>query len=187
MFQNLQLLINRYLSLTGCSRSNVVYKNISTFLFSCIIGLVSNLIIIANPFYYNHDSVTTVSNNADWLLSQGKWFVTPLSSFYGEYNIHFIASILGIICFALAATVFVTVFGVNKTSTKWLIGALFTSFPSVATCMLYHSANYFGGAFLLAVCGSCMMLQESKVINVFGIILMCLSIGAYQANIGVNT
>lgn len=156
----------------------------NTFIFTFLSGLVIHLVVFAN-YVVNHDSIALPYNSLDWLICQGKWFVTPIVSWDGPINISYLATAMGIVAFSLSAVVFCVIFHIHI---KWecrLIGLCFVAFPSVATMELYQSADYFGIVFLLAIIGAYLLIKKGYINTIIGITCVVLSVGAYQPYIGV--
>lgn len=149
-------------------------------------GIIIHLFFLANH-YVNHDSVALYSNNLDWLLSQGKWFVTPLAALDGPINITYLSGLIGILAMSLAAYFFCEVFDLNKKWEKLIVGVSFVSFPMVAACFLYQGIDYFGLTFLLAIMSAYFIIKGKSILaKITGILLLVLSIGAYQAYLGAT-
>lgn len=157
----------------------------STFLFSVVAGVIVHLLVLTN-YITNHDSICLTGNNGDWLLGQGKWFVTPVSSLEGPLDVFFLSGVIGIVAVSLAAVVFCIHFEINSVWKCRLIGLCFVSYPSIATMSLYHAIDYFGITFLLAVLGAYFMCQKKLLNSIVGITLVVLSLGAYQAYVGAT-
>ena len=150
-----------------------------------LIGVLSHLFIISNN-YPNHDSIALTSNNADWLLVQGKWFVTPLTSLDGPINIPYFSAIIGLFAVSLASLVICETMDVRSSVCVITAGACIITFPSVATFMLYQSADYFGLTLLMAAIGTYFIAKSKKLLmSIAGIVILAFSIGAYQAYLGL--
>lgn len=156
----------------------------SIFVFCILTGIIIHLPILTG-ILFNHDSVTIVENNYDWLVVQGKWFVTPLASLDGMLNIPFLSGIVGIVSYSLAAVLVVYYFNVQEPIMQKIIGVSIVGTPSLATALIYQSSDYFGSSFLIAVIGAGLILQENIGLEALGVVVACISIGAYQANVGV--
>lgn len=167
-----------------CWLNNNLKRFCFTVFSSFIVGIIVHMIILVSGIH-NHDTVTLIFNNGDWLLSQGKWFVTPLASIEGDFDIFYMSGIIGIISFAIAAGVCVVTWNVENKIIQLIVGITIVCSPSVATMLIYHAADYFGASFLMAVVGSSLIVFGGLFFNIMGIMLITVSIGAYQANISV--
>ena len=155
-----------------------------TFVFSFISGLIIHIVIIASGLH-NHDSIVLPYSDGSWLISQGKWFVTPFTSLDGPLDIYYLSGVIGIAAYALAAALVVVTFKVDNKAVSKLIGLCLVSCPSLGTGLIYHCGDYFGGSFFVAVLASCLIIQEGIINAVIGTGILCLAIGAYQANVSV--
>lgn len=148
-----------------------------------VAGFIIHFFMLAN-FMVNHDSAVLPYNNLDWLLVQGKWFVTPLASLEGPYVLHYFSLAIGLFAAALCAGVLCEMFSVQTVWCARLVGIVVIAFPSVSTMMLYISLDYFAMAALLAILGAYFMMQAGARNCLVGIGLLTLSLGAYQAFLG---
>lgn len=153
--------------------------------FTVIIGIVIHLFFMANQ-YVNHDSVVTYYNNNSWLLTQGKWFVTPLASFDSpSVNIVYSAGIIGLIAISLSSYIFCCIFNLHSKWVKKLVGISFVSFPAITACFLYQSLDFFGLTFLLTMVSAYFLVKRKGIIpTLAGLGFLTLSLGAYQAYLG---
>ena len=154
------------------------------FICSFVVGFVVHFVIISD-YYVNHDSIVLVTNFGGWLLSQGKWFVTPVTSLEGEFDIPYLASVIGLVAYSISGVIICILFHVQNKLHRIIIGIVLVTFPSVATMQLYHAVDYFGTTFLLAVLSAYMITKKGFFCNIIGIIIGVFSIGAYQAYVGV--
>lgn len=114
--------------------------NIVVFIF--VFGIITHLLIISN-LLYNHDSAFTVTNSYNWLITQGKYFVTPIHSFEGRYDLNAFLMLIGMFFISASSVIFCLTI---KNQNKWiiqLICIMFVTFPSVTTFGLYHCIDYF--------------------------------------------
>lgn len=160
---------------------NACFK--SAFISAMLTGILVHFVKLSNQIF-NHDSVILYSTNYDWLLSQGKWFVTPLMSYQGPVVMYYVGSIVGIAAIACIGGLICSIFGIQSKRYSCLIGAIFAAFPSVATTMLYNGCDYFMLTALLAVVAAYLIIKRDIFSNVLGVVLLTLSVAAYQAYIG---
>lgn len=146
-------------------------------------GVFIHFFALAN-FFVNHDSIVLPYNDLDWLLSQGKWFVTPLSSLEGPFVLNYLSMLIGLVAVSLCAGVLCKIFSIRSIWLARLIGVVMVAFPSVASIILYVSLDYFALAVLLAVLGAYFMMGDGWLNCLVGIGLVTLSLGAYQAFLG---
>lgn len=160
---------------------NSIFKY--TIISAFFIGMITHLFSLVNNLF-NHDSVLTVGTNADWLITQGKWFVTPLNAWKGSVMLPYVGGIAGMMCVALSAGVLCVIFQVRSRVSAFLIAGIMATFPSVATILLYNSLDYFVAAAFLAIASAYFMSRKPILCNAFGVVLLVFSLGAYQAYIG---
>lgn len=174
----------------GCRRSILYISSViksknfrDAFKATIIIGILVNLYILTNGFV-NHDSYSTFTHNYDYLITQGKWFVTPLASLTGSLTLRYFDNLIGIIILGICAGIISKMFDVSEGIASWMIGGIMAAFPSVATAIVGRAFGYFALTALLAVSASALMRSKSKLIQILGIINLIFSIGAYQAYLG---
>ena len=160
---------------------NACFK--SAFISALLTGILVHFVKLSNQLF-NHDSLVLYGTNLDWLLSQGKWFVTPLMSYQGPVVMYYVGSIVGIAAIACTGGMICSIFGIKSKRYSCLIGAILAAFPSVATTMLYNSCDYFMLTALLAVVAAYLIIKRDIFLNFLGVILLALSVAAYQAYIG---
>lgn len=153
------------------------------FISAMLTGILVHFVKLSNQLF-NHDSLILYGTNMDWLLSQGKWFVTPLMSYQGPVVMYYVGGIVGIAAIACISGLICSIFAVQSKRYSCLIGAIFAAFPSVATTMLYNGCDYFMLTALLAVISAYLMIKRDMLSNLLGIVLLALSVAAYQAYIG---
>ncbi|SFO34690.1 Glucosyl transferase GtrII [Pseudobutyrivibrio sp. JW11] len=154
------------------------------FIVCFIVGLIVHLVIIAEGLH-NHDSIILTGSDGSWLITQGKWFVTPLMSVDGQYDVPFVSGLIGIACYALSAVFIIEILNVKNSLIQKIIALCVACFPSVGTALIYHAGDYFGGSFLLAVISVFFIISGNVIAIIAGIAVLTLSVGAYQANISV--
>ena len=160
---------------------NICFK--SAFISAMLTGVLVHFVKLSN-LLFNHDALVLYGTNMDWLLSQGKWFVTPLMSYQGPVIMYYVGSIVGIAAIACISGLICSIFGVQSKYYSYLVGAVFAAFPSVATTMLYNACDYFMLTALLAVVSAYFMIKRDVFLNFLGIALLTLSVAAYQAYVG---
>ena len=174
--------VNQYFSIIWNETiGNVCFK--SAVISAMISGILIHFVKLSNQLF-NHDSLILYGTNADWLLSQGKWFVTPLMSYQGPVVMYYVGSVVGIAALACIGGLICSIFDIKSKRSACLVGAIFAAFPSVATTMLYNLCDYFMLAALIAVTAAYFIIKKDVFSNVIGVVLLTLSIAAYQAYVG---
>lgn len=180
MYSKLKIFVNR--EIEKFRFDSVAFRY--TFAFSIVIGIIVHMIILATGLH-NHDSIVLPYSDYGWLISQGKWFATPFASLDGDYDIYYLSGVIGIAGYALAAALIASISEVSDRRVLSLIGLSVVTSPSVATALIYHGADYFGMSFFVSVVGAYLVITGGIIHSIIGIILVCVSVGAYQANVSV--
>ena len=160
---------------------NSIFK--CTVFYAFVLGIVIHLFCLTNNLF-NHDSVLTVYTNSDWLITQGKWFVTPLNIWKGVIALPYLGGIVGMLYVALSAALLCVIFQIRSKVLAFLIAGIMAAFPTVATILLYTSLDYFVAATFLAIAAAYLMSRKYIICNILGVVSLTYSLGAYQAYIG---
>lgn len=150
-----------------------------------IIGMITSFPYLADTIW-NHDALANVYTNFDWLLEQGKWFVTPITSLKGAYDLPYLSNLIGIMFLAVSAGLIIKILKVEKQWEKYVIAIAFITFPSIGAFMIYHCADYFGFAILLAVEAAYFAEKRGGAVYLLSVLCLTFSMGAYQAYIGMT-
>lgn len=135
----------------------------------------------------NHDSISSFSSDASILITQGKWFVTPLLSLDGPVSLPYLSMAVGLLAIAVSNHLICVCFDVDRRWKEILTGFCLVSFPFVGTTALYQGTGYFGIAFLGAAVSACLLIRLKSIPgSVIGIAILVLSLGAYQAYLGLT-
>lgn len=153
------------------------------FLFTFAAGMVVHFLIITN-LTFNHDTLVLPYTNFDWLLAQGKWFVTPLNEYKGPIVLSYLGGVVGIAASAAISTVICAIFSIQSKHIAYLVGVAVVTFPSVATTLMYQACDYFMLAALMSVLAAYFLSRRDWLSALVGIGLLTLSLGAYQGYIG---
>lgn len=146
-------------------------------------GIIIHFYILSNTLY-NHDSIVLYGNDFHWLITQGKWFVTPLASIEGCLDLSYLAQIICLIFISLAAVVFSEMFELRHSASVILAGLFFLSFPAVATMAIYHAGDYFGIIWFFSITSAYLISRKGLISSICGIVLLVLSLGGYQPYMG---
>lgn len=150
-----------------------------------LIGIFTSFPYFAETIL-NHDAITSPYTDFDWLLEQGKWFVTPITSIKGAFDLPYLGGIMGLMFLAVSAGIIWNMLGIREKWKRYVTGILLVTFPSFAAIMIYHCADYFGLTFLLAVLAAYFSSKGGWLNNAVSVVILTLSLGAYQAYIGVT-
>lgn len=170
--------------LFGKIRKNILPQWKICFCSAITVGLLAHLYKITN-WLPNWDSYVFRYDSQN-MLSLGRWFLSVISAPSSFYDLPFVTGILAILFFALGAVCICKMFNVQKNITAVLIGATVVSFPTVTSVLLYnYVADAYAISFFLA-CVSSLLMTSEKPKFIIASVLICLSVGIYQAYITVT-
>lgn len=161
-------------------RAEAACKYIAIFV---VIGVLSHIYALCN-FIFNRDTICLTSTNYDWILSQGKWFVTPITSIYGPVVVPFLSNTLGVLYIAIALYLIINLFKIRNNICRIVLAVMFYNFPSVATMMIYQDVYYFGFSILLATLSAYFILKPGYN-KLIGIMAGVFAIASYQPYVSV--
>ena len=154
------------------------------FLSALVVGLIAHVYKIT-IWIPNWDSLVFRYDSQN-MLSMGRWFLPIASAPSSFYDLPWITGLLAILFFGLGAVCICKMFEVKKKTTAALIGAAVASFPTVTSVMLYnYVADSYALSFLFA-CQAAVLLTNKKPRYILSAVLICLSVGIYQAYITVT-
>lgn len=164
------------------SQKNIKY----TFWSAVIIGLFSHGYMLTNKFSYHDDLGNMFSVGATY--TQGRWFLGMMSKFTriflgGDYSIPFFNGLLSILLVAVMACVVVNVLDIQNIVNCILTGGIAIAYPVVACTLGYGftSYYYFVGLLLTALAVVAAVRKRSIWNVLVAAVLLCLSLGTYQA------
>lgn len=154
------------------------------FLSSLIVGFIAHFYKITN-WLPNWDSLV-FRYDAQNMLALGRWFLPVVCSFSSFYDLPFLNGLISILFHSLGAVLILRVLNVKSKITALLIGAVFVSFPTVTSVMMYnYVADGYAISFFLSSLAAYYMTRE-KPHYIISILLIALSTGIYQAYITVT-
>ncbi|QBK25504.1 glucosyltransferase domain-containing protein [Ureibacillus thermophilus] len=132
----------------------------------------------------NHDGIINIYNTQAKVKS-GRFFLGPASGMSSFFDLPWVIGVLSILFLGLAAVCIIILFDVRKKLAIVLISGIIVVFPSVSATFAYMftADGYMLGIFfaILAV----VLTKKYKFGFLIGAILLCLSVGIYQANLSV--
>lgn len=154
----------------------------TAFLSVIIIGLIAHLYMFTNKLP-NYDDMLINSFGATFRL--GRWFLWLLGAVAYHldlvYSLPWVNGILSLLFLAVAAMLMVDVLNIKNKISVVIISGVFVAFPSwTATFFFMFTAPYYALAVLLIVL-SIYLNVKFKYGYIFGIALLALSLGIYQA------
>lgn len=132
----------------------------------------------------NHDCILFFKG-VGAAMSHGRWFLGIASSLSGEYNMPWLIGLLSFTYLGIATIVVWELLELKKTSSIVLIGIMFSVFPTVTAAFSFmFIADGHMLAFLMA-CVAILLTKKYRFGFLPGVVLMCLSLGTYQAELSV--
>lgn len=154
------------------------------FFTAIVVGFFAHLYKITN-WLPNWDSYVFRYDSQN-MLSLGRWFLGVASAASSFYDLPLVTGVAAIVLHAVGAVCICKLFGVQKNITAALIGAVAVSFPTVTSVLLYnYVADAYSLSFLLA-CIAALFMTREKPKFLLAAVLICLSVGIYQAYITVT-
>ena len=154
-----------------------------TFFATFIAGLLIHLFKLANNLP-NHDGMAQIFDSMS-RPGSGRWFLSPVVALGSNFSMPWVNGMLTILFISLSACFVVSCLRIQRPFLGALLGVIMVAFPTVAATMTYMSstAAYFFS--LLLVCAAAWLFRVHKFGAVFAIPLIVLSMGIYQAYLGV--
>ncbi len=153
------------------------------FLFGLAVCFIAHFVLLAN-YLFNHDSVATFFSNSSWLITQGKWFSSPISLLKGSLGVHYSQALIGLVFTALSAVLLCNAMECENPLARKIIIAMYALFPTVGVCMMYNGLDYFAFTAFLSIAAALIGKKRGVWNFIFAVILLTFSIGAYQGYIG---
>lgn len=153
---------------------------LDTFLCTAVFGFFVHLFILAT-YIFNHDTLVLPYTNGDWLLTQGKWCVSWMTTYKGAFVLSYLGGAVGILAASGIAATLCLIFSVQNKSIGRLIGAITVAFPSVSTMLMYQAGDYFLLTALLATLAAFFFSRNDWLSAIIGVCLLTVSLGSYQA------
>ncbi len=127
-----------------------------------------------------YDSLWNVYSDQN-MITSGRQFLKYACRISSDYALPWLNGLLAFFYLALTAILLVRIFDVKKSITAILIGVMLVSFPSVSNTFAYfYTVDGYMLAVLIATL-SVYLASKLKLGFILGSILLCLSIGIYQA------
>lgn len=160
------------------------------FISAIVCGLAAHGYMFANKLSF-HDDIGDIWGVGLTLASE-RWFLEVIKRFCATFSINASSAwyngLISLLFLSVSAAVVVRILDVKEELNAILISGIMVVFPTVAATFAYmFTAPAYCFAVLL-ICISAYLITQNKLFNVFfGGILMSVSLGIYQAYIGVYT
>ncbi len=146
------------------------------------VGVLAHLAALTG-LIVNGDSMAPVVSG-QWLLTQGKWANGFFADMRGTVNLTIVTGLISLLWLALSAGLTASSLDIKSPVLSALCGAMMATFPSVVCTFLYNAPDIFFFALLLSVC-AVYVTRRHRFGFVPGALLLALSIGVYQAYVGM--
>lgn len=162
----------------------IEWKQKWAFFWCVIIMLITHLYMFTNKII-NHDDANRllVGDTDEVKIQHGRWAGVIFDKFSGSsVSIPYVMGVISILAFAGTAVVLVSLFRVEKKLSIVLFCGLLCTFPVSANIFLYsYIADVYYISMFIAAWGVWLLVQDNWLKKVFGMILLTLACGCYQA------
>ena len=164
-------------------KEKIKFEWVLAFVSSVIIGLLAHAYVFLNRLP-NHDGIINIYNTQAKVKS-GRFFLGPASGMSSFFDLPWVIGVLSIVFLALAAVCTVILFNIRKKISIVLVSGIIVVFPSVSATFSYMftADGYMFGIFLAIL--AVVLTKKFKYGFIAGALLVCLSVGIYQANLSV--
>lgn len=153
------------------------------FLSALLIGLLTHGYMLFNKLPNIDDYVAMFHYGSGY--SSGRWLLALMGNFMfridGTYSLPYLNGAFFLFTLALSITIFLKPFHFNNKWVKRIFAALFVSFPTVISTMSFMFTVPFYGIAILLMAVAFYVLITYRYGFIISIILMCCSLGIYQA------
>ena len=157
------------------------------FLITFILGFIANILVIKNDLIYTDSlSLTEVYVGGVWDLSLGRWFLKYIGLTRFGLASSVVSSVLSLISLSLSTVLLIDLFKIKSKISQILISILLVVSPFFTETLLSVYCSFeFTMAFTLSVLSVYLLYKFDKGYYL-GIITLALSLGLYQAYLGVT-
>lgn len=174
---------------------NGIRKNryqISVFCITFLIGTVIHLYMLTNKFYNYFEMnniLTPMSMDKGDTLAMGRWLLPLVSRLSSVISMPLVNGVICLSCLSLVTCMSVDILRIRRLLTAALTGAVFVSFPGVASYLSYGvNSDVFCVALLLSVASAWILYRTKR--SVWGMVgsavVLCCCIGVYQPFMSVT-
>nr|WP_106783659.1 glucosyltransferase domain-containing protein [Lysinibacillus timonensis] len=165
-------------------KQNIKSEWILAFNAAMIIGILTHLYVFMHR-YPNHDGLHNL-HSSQAMVTSGRFFLSPAAGISSYFDLPWVIGLFSIFFLALAAVSLVSLFEIRKKVSIILISGIVVTFPSVSSTFSYMftADGYMLGIFM-AIFAVLLTKKYKKFGFLLGAVLVCLSVGVYQANLSV--
>lgn len=170
---------------------NWMKKNIGFIIANTVFGILIYFLLMSNSLVNSYDGIwhTTRFISDDWERSLGRWLLPYLDYFrFGLVSVP-INTILTLSVIAISNALIKDIFDLDNSWVAFLLSALFIASPVISNTLSYcfTSLNYGIAYFFAVIAVYCVIKMEKMGAGViWGSIFISLSLGSYQAYLGVT-
>lgn len=164
-------------------KGKIKFEWVLAFFSTVIIGFLAHSYIFLHRLP-NHDGIINIYNTQAKVKS-GRFFLGPASGMSTFFDLPWVIGVLSIIFLALAVVCTIILFDIRKKISIVLVSGIMVVFPSVSATFSYMftADGYMFGIFLAIL--AVVLTKNYKYGFIAGTVLLCLSVGIYQANLSV--
>ncbi len=151
------------------------------FLSAVLIGLITHLYIYTN-LYLAHDAVFLYNTYQNWEMQLGRFIGLPIKQILHNYlQLPFLIGILSLALIGMSSVFICAALKLKKPVYIVLTGAVIVTWPTITStyCYMFTAVPYFMAMF--AACLSAYIANRFRLVYLFGIPLIVVSMGCYQA------
>ena len=159
-----------------------VRRNRTALLSAALFSLAAYMFVFTNKLL-NLDEVAGLFGKGE-TLSSGRWALWLSSFFFPDYSMPWINGLLCVLMLSVSAALTVSVCKIEKPLYQALFAGLFVTFPSqIITFSYMFTCAPYALAVLMAAMSVYCTIQGGKGNCILAAVLLCLSMGIYQAYI----
>lgn len=159
-----------------------VRENKTALVSAALFSLAAYMFVFTNKLL-NLDEIAGLFGKGE-TLSSGRWALYLTSFIFPDYSMPWINGLLCVLMLSVSAAVIVSLLEIASPIRQALFAGLFVVFPSqIITFSYMFTCAPYALAVLMAVLSVRFTLKGGKKGCVFGVLLLCLSLGIYQAYI----
>ena len=164
--------------------ASAVRRNKTALLSAALFSLAAYMFVFTNKLL-NLDEVAGLFGKGE-TLSSGRWALYLTSFLFPDYSMPWINGLLSVLMLSVSAAVIVSLFRIERDVNKVLFAALFVTFPSqIITFSYMFTCAPYALAVLTAVLSVVLTLKGGKGKFILAALLLCFSLGIYQAYITI--
>lgn len=154
----------------------------TTFISGMLFGLLCHMFFLTNVLK-NYDGV--IQNGFGAGVTSGRWLLEWAGSYvkmlWGDYNIPWYGGILTIILLSISASIVVEIFDIQNTWAWILWPAIFMTFPTTASTLVFSNTSLFYAVAILLIVFGCYAETKWKFGWIIAVVFAACSMGIYQA------